>query len=63
VEVLPGAFSGSVCGCGLSGKPFSTIGFERLYNRAFAEEDESSFVRMMLENVRPGRRERRRSGR
>jgi hydroxyacylglutathione hydrolase len=53
VEVLPGAFSGSVCGRGLSGKPFSTIGFERLHNRAFAEEDEESFVRMMLEDIPP----------
>jgi hydroxyacylglutathione hydrolase len=53
MEVLPGAFSGSVCGRGLSGKPFSTIGFERLHNRAFAEEDEESFVRMMLEDIPP----------
>jgi hydroxyacylglutathione hydrolase len=53
VEVLPGAFSGSVCGRGLSGKPFSTIAFERLHNRAFAEEDEESFVRMMLEDIPP----------
>jgi hydroxyacylglutathione hydrolase len=53
VEVLPGAFSGSVCGRGLSGKPFSTIGFERLHNRAFAEEDEESFVRVMLEDIPP----------
>jgi hydroxyacylglutathione hydrolase len=53
VEVLPGAFSGSVCGRGLSGKAFSTIGFERLHNRAFAEEDESAFIRMMLDDIPP----------
>jgi hydroxyacylglutathione hydrolase len=53
LEVLPGAFSGSVCGRGLSGKPFSTIGFERLHNRAFAEADEGSFIRMMLEEIPP----------
>ena len=35
LEVLPGAFSGSVCGRGLSGKASSTIGFERRFNRAF----------------------------
>ena len=51
VEVLPGAFSGSVCGRGLSGKPFSTIGFERRYNRAFAIEVEQEFVRFMLAEV------------
>src|SRR5207237_6369822 len=28
LEVLPGAYSGSVCGRSLSGKPTSTIGFE-----------------------------------
>jgi glyoxylase-like metal-dependent hydrolase (beta-lactamase superfamily II) len=32
VEVYPGHFSGSVCGKGLSGKPMSTIGFERRWN-------------------------------
>jgi hydroxyacylglutathione hydrolase len=30
--VDPGHFSGSVCGAGLSGKPMSTIGFERRWN-------------------------------
>ena len=39
VEVWPGAFSGSVCGRILSGKPMSTIGFERRFNRAFGIED------------------------
>ena len=45
LEVLPGAYSGSVCGRSLSGKPFSTIGFERRHNRAFRIEDEAEFVR------------------
>jgi glyoxylase-like metal-dependent hydrolase (beta-lactamase superfamily II) len=53
VEVLPGAFSGSVCGRGLSGKVSSTIGFERRYNRAFAITDEEAFVRLMLEEIPP----------
>ncbi|TIL77763.1 MAG: MBL fold metallo-hydrolase, partial [Mesorhizobium sp.] len=35
VEVLPGAYSGSVCGRSLSGKPTSTIGFEKRFNKAF----------------------------
>jgi hydroxyacylglutathione hydrolase len=51
LEVLPGAFSGSVCGRGLSGKPSSTIGFERQFNRAFALSDETEFVAMMLQNI------------
>jgi hydroxyacylglutathione hydrolase len=51
LEVLPGAFSGSVCGRSLSGKPSSTIGFERRFNRAFGIEEEEEFVRHMLENI------------
>lgn len=53
MEVLPGAFSGSVCGRGLSGKATSTIGFERLYNRAFALADEDEFVSLMLQDIPP----------
>ena len=32
LEILPGHFSGSRCGVGLSGKPTSTIAFERRWN-------------------------------
>ncbi|MEZ4373086.1 MAG: MBL fold metallo-hydrolase [Polyangiaceae bacterium] len=32
IEVYPGHFSGSVCGAGMSGKPSSTIAFERRWN-------------------------------
>jgi hydroxyacylglutathione hydrolase len=51
VEVLPGAFSGSVCGRKLSGKPSSTIGFERRHNEAFRIDDEEAFVRAMLVEI------------
>lgn len=51
VEVLPGAYSGSVCGRGLSGKPQSTIGFERRFNRAFRLTDEEAFVERMLAEI------------
>lgn len=53
VEVLPGAFSGSVCGRGLSGKSASTIGFERRFNRAFSVADEEEFVALMLREIPP----------
>jgi glyoxylase-like metal-dependent hydrolase (beta-lactamase superfamily II) len=53
LEVLPGAYSGSVCGRSLSGKPTSTIGFERRHNKAFAMEDETAFVRFMLAEIPP----------
>ncbi len=32
VEIYPGHFSGSLCGTGLSGKPSSTIAFEKRWN-------------------------------
>jgi glyoxylase-like metal-dependent hydrolase (beta-lactamase superfamily II) len=53
VEILPGAFAGSVCGRGLSGKSTSTIGFERRFNRAFKLTSESDFVRLMLSDIPP----------
>jgi hydroxyacylglutathione hydrolase len=53
IEVLPGAFAGSVCGRGLSGKPSSTIGFERRFNRAFSLTDEETFVGLMLQEIPP----------
>ena len=51
VEVYPGAYSGSVCGRKLSGKPSSTIGFERLYNAAFRIDDEAAFVAAMTAEI------------
>lgn len=53
IEVLPGAFAGSVCGRGLSGKVTSTIGFERRYNRAFGLAREDEFVALMLQDIPP----------
>lgn len=43
LEIYPGHFSGSVCGVGLSGKPVSTIGFERRWNPMLAK-DQPAFV-------------------
>jgi glyoxylase-like metal-dependent hydrolase (beta-lactamase superfamily II) len=43
LEVFPGHFSGSVCGVGLSGKPVSTIGFEKRWNAMLAL-DHDAFV-------------------
>ncbi len=53
LEVLPGAYAGSVCGRSLSGKPVSTIGFEKRHNKAFAIEDEGEFIRAMIADVPP----------
>ena len=52
-EVLPGAYAGSVCGRRLSGKPGSTIGFEKRHNEALRIEDEAAFIRFMLAEIPP----------
>lgn len=48
VEVYPGHFSGSACGAGLSGKPSSTIGFEKRWN-ALLGASEADFVREVVD--------------
>lgn len=53
IEVLPGAYAGSVCGRRLSGKPWSTIGFEKRFNTALGIEDEDDFIRFMLQDIPP----------
>ena len=53
VEILPGAFAGSVCGRSLSGRPMSTIGFEKRHNAAFRIDDEEEFVRAMSKDIPP----------
>ncbi len=53
LEVLPGAYSGSVCGRSLSGKPTSTIGFERRHNKTFRIDNEGEFVRAMVVDIPP----------
>lgn len=53
LEVLPGAYSGSVCGRKLSGKPSSSIGFELRHNTAFGIKDEEEFVRAMTADIPP----------
>ena len=53
VVVYPSHYGGSVCGRGLSGNPFSTIGFERRHNVALQHEDADAFVRALLTDVPP----------
>lgn len=52
VEVFPGHQAGSVCGAGLSGKPSSTIGFERRWNLGLAM-DKVGFVNMLIAEIPP----------
>lgn len=53
VEVFPAHFGGSACGKGLSGKPGSTIGFERRFNAALQMPARSDFVEFVLGNLPP----------
>jgi glyoxylase-like metal-dependent hydrolase (beta-lactamase superfamily II) len=54
VLVMPSHYGGSVCGRGLSGNPFSTIGFERRHNRALAAAgDEEAFAAALMADVPP----------
>jgi len=43
LEIYPGHFSGSLCGAGLSGKPSSTLAFERRWNPMLSM-DRDAFV-------------------
>jgi hydroxyacylglutathione hydrolase len=53
VEVWPAHVGGSLCGgAGLSGKPSSTIGYERSHNPLLSAGEEE-FVRELLDGVRP----------
>ena len=51
VEVYPSHFAGSACGRSMSGKPSSTIGFERRNNKALMIDDEAEFVRLMMADI------------
>src|SRR6188472_499428 len=44
VEVYPGHVAGSLCGKGMSSKASTTIGFERRFNKALADDDVALFV-------------------
>jgi len=46
LEVYPGHFSGSVCGAGMSGKPSSTIAFEKRWNSLLSKTRED-FVNVL----------------
>jgi glyoxylase-like metal-dependent hydrolase (beta-lactamase superfamily II) len=53
VEVYPAHFGGAACGKGLSGKPHSTIGFERRFNPALQFRSKEEFVEFVLADLPP----------
>jgi hydroxyacylglutathione hydrolase len=54
VEVYPAHFGGSACGAGLSGKPSSTIGFERRFNQALSLDREAFIDTIAVVTPKPG---------
>jgi hydroxyacylglutathione hydrolase len=53
IEIYPAHFSGAACGKGLTGKPGSTIGFERRFNPALQFRAKEAFVRFVLADLPP----------
>jgi glyoxylase-like metal-dependent hydrolase (beta-lactamase superfamily II) len=52
IEIFPGHQAGSVCGAGLSGKPSSTIGFEKRWNPGLSMNKEA-FVEHLVKEIPP----------
>jgi hydroxyacylglutathione hydrolase len=50
LQIWPGHGAGSACGKSLGSMPQSTLGYEKLFNWAFAEMSEREFVRKVLED-------------
>jgi len=46
IEIYPGHFSGSLCGTGLSGKPSSTLAFEKRWNPMLSLDRETFIDRL-----------------
>ena len=53
LEIFPSHFGGAACGRGLSGKPGSTIGFERRFNPALQARSPAEFVELVLGDLPP----------
>lgn len=52
IEIYPGHQAGSLCGAGLSGKPSSTLGFEKRWNAVLAL-DKAAFVDALTRDIPP----------
>ena len=53
ILLYPAHYSGSVCGCGLSANPVSSVGFERRNNPLLGIESEDEFVAELLRELPP----------
>lgn len=51
LEIYPAHFAGSACGRAMSGKPSSTLGFERRFNAALRQPGADMFADFMLADL------------
>ena len=52
LEIYPAHFSGSVCGAGMSGKPMSTLAFEKRWNPSL-NLDRTAFIEKTTSTIPP----------
>lgn len=52
LEIYPGHQAGSACGAGLSGKPSSTLGFEKRSNPSLSM-DRAEFIEALIQDIPP----------
>jgi hydroxyacylglutathione hydrolase len=53
IVVFPSHYAGSVCGRGLSGNPFSSIGYERAHNAMLQYRDPDAFAAALVSDTPP----------
>ena len=53
IEIYPAHFSGSACGKGMSGKPSSTLAFEKRFNPLLSLTSEDDFVASVSSDLPP----------
>lgn len=52
-EIYPAHMAGSVCGAGISGKPVSTLGFEKRFNPILGSKDRVEFIALLTDEIPP----------
>jgi len=52
-EIYPAHQAGSVCGAGISGKPVSTLGFEKRFNPMLKVTDKDEFIHALTSEIPP----------
>lgn len=52
-EIYPAHQAGSVCGAGISGKPMSTLGFEKRFNPMLKISNKDEFIKLLIADIPP----------